>query len=128
MPDDIFGNIDLPEGVAKYDAQAGGGTIGLLGFFSNILNLFTIVMGLYVLYNFIMAGYLYITSAGDSGAHTKVKDKVTWSVVGLAVIVMAYTITGIIGLVFFGDAGFILNPTIIGPDARQNILHGTMGL
>ena len=126
MPDNIFGEINLPEGISRYDAQAGGDTIGLLSFFSNLINLFTIIMGLYVVYNFIMAGYLYITSAGDSGAHAKVREKITWSIVGLAVIALAYTIVGIIGLVFFGDAGFILNPTIIGPDARQNIPSGSV--
>ena len=78
--------------------------------------------GLYVLYNFISAGYLYITGSGDTGSHAKVKEKLTWSVVGLAVIVLSYTIVGIIGLVFYGNAGFILSPEIIGPATTSNPL------
>lgn len=119
MDDNIFGEVTVPLGVQNYDSQAssiGADSIGIVLFASNILNLFAILMGLYVIYNFIMAGYLYITGSGDTGAHSKVKDKITYSVIGLAVIVLAYTIAGIIGTVFFDDPSFILSPTIIGPD------------
>jgi len=116
--DNIFGQVTPPTSVQTYDLvveTSGGAKIGIVAFASNLINLFTVVMGLYIVYNFIMAGYLYITGSGDTGAHAKVREKLTWSVVGLAVIVLAYTIAGIIGLVFFGDAGFILSPTITGP-------------
>jgi hypothetical protein len=121
--DNIFGQVTPPQAVQDYDqmsTSSGAGGIGILLLFSNLLRLFTIVAGLYVLYNFISAGYLYITGSGDTGAHAKVKEKLTWSVMGLVVIVLAYTIIGIIGLVFFGNAGFILSPEIIGPESVTN--------
>lgn len=121
MAEDIFGKIETPNAISVYDSQASNG-IGLILFFSNILNLFSIIMGLVIFFNFISAGYIYITSSGDNSAHTKVREKLTFSVVGLVIIVMAYSIAGIIGLVFFNDATFILNPEIIGPSNPRNPL------
>ena len=31
---------------------------------------------------------------------------------GLVLLITIYTITAIVGLIFFGDAGYILNPTL----------------
>ncbi len=84
-------------------------------FVSNILQFATLAAGLWTLFNFVLAGYTYITSSGDSSAHGKVKDKITMSVLGIVIIVASYTAAGIIGLVFFGRADYILNPTISGP-------------
>jgi hypothetical protein len=116
---DIFGSVSPPPGVDKFNASAAtigaGSNIGIILFASNLLKLVTIVAGLWVLFNFISAGYLYVTSAGDSGNHNKVKDQITMSVLGLIIIVGAYTGTALISFFLFGDAGFILNPVIQGP-------------
>jgi hypothetical protein len=110
---DVFGNVTPPPGVAAYDAQAGG--IGLVLFASNLIRLGTIIAGIWVFFNFITAGYEYITAAGDTGSHKKVQEKLTMSVMGLVIIVMAYTVAGVLGLIIFGDASYILNPKICGP-------------
>lgn len=60
----------------------------------------------------VLAGYTYISSSGDSKAHESVRTQITNSVIGLILIVMTYTIGGIIGLVFFGDPSVVLSPTI----------------
>lgn len=112
--DSIFGNISPPPGVGLYDTRAGG-QIGLMYFISNAIKLATLVAGLWVLLNFVMAGYEFLKSSGDSAAYGKVAKRLTMSVVGLVIIIAAYAIVGVIGLLFFGDAGFILNPTIQGP-------------
>lgn len=111
--DDIFGTIEAPQGVAEYNDGAAQ-NFGAIIFFSNLLKLATTVAGIWVMANFIMAGYIYITSAGDTGAHKKVTDKLTMSIVGLILIVSAYTVAGLIGLIIFDDASYILNPTITG--------------
>lgn len=113
---DIFGRLSPPPGVAEYNRAAGGGdAIGIIVFFSNIIRIATIVAGVWILFNFILAGYDYVTSSGDTGAHKRVVDRITMSVIGLVIIVLAYTITAVISALFFGDAGFILNPQICGP-------------
>jgi hypothetical protein len=111
---DIFGTIAAPEGVAAYNTQAGTGGLGLMIFFSNIIKLLTIVAGLWVFVNFLMAGWSIITSAGDSGATKKAYDKILMSVIGLVIIIGSYTLVALISLLLFGRADFILNPTITG--------------
>lgn len=111
---DVFGQVSPPPGVAAYNT-ASGGDIGIWVFVGTLLRVGTVIAGLWVLLNIFLAGFQYITAGGDSGAHNKVKDRITNSVIGLALIVGSYTIAGIIGLLFFGDALFILNPTITGP-------------
>jgi len=111
---DVFGKITAPTGVDAYNAKATGG-IGILLFLSNVIKVLTIVAGIWVLFNFLMAGYTYITAQGDASAANKVKDQLTNSIIGLAIIVGAYKIIAIVSFFLFGDAGFILNPTIPGP-------------
>jgi len=110
IADETFGKIAKPVGVGRFDAATGG--IGLLGFVSALIQLGTVVAGLWVMFNFIMAGYTYITSSGDSAAHGKVAQKITNSVAGLIIIVLAYAFAALIGLLFFGKADYILNPTL----------------
>ncbi len=109
----VFGVINPPQGVDKYNAQVPGADgIGIIIFASNIIKLVTIVAGLIVFINFILAGYNYITADGNASAHEKARNQITMSVVGLILIVMAYTITALISLFVFGDAGYILNPVV----------------
>ena len=68
-----------------------------------------------MLFNFIMAGYIYITGKGEAKSHEMVKDKITMSVVGLALIIGAYVITAVLSYLLWGDPGFILKPDISGP-------------
>ncbi len=112
--DSVFGEVEAPPGVAAYDAAAGG--IGLVLFFSNLIRIVTIVGGIFVMVNILYAGWIYISSSGDAGAHKKVADTVTFSVVGLAIIVGSYAAAALAGVIFFGDATFILSPTICGPE------------
>ena len=108
----IIGEVAPPQGVAAYNEGAGG-EIGLFKFASRIIST-SIIGGIIVMVNFVSAGFTYVTSAGNASAHEKVKDKITWGLVGLAIIAAFYTIAGLVGLLFFGNAGAILNPTLGG--------------
>ncbi len=111
----IIGHVVVPNGVYKYNmsiSDKSGVNIGILVFASKILKLVDIIAGLLVFTNFMLAGYSYITAAGNTSVYNEVKDKLTYSVVGIVIIVVAYTAAALIGLIFFGNAGFILNPNI----------------
>lgn len=112
--DTIFGTIEAPAGVDKFNADAGedANNMGLLLFVSNVIKLISIVGGIFVLFNFVFAGFTYITANGDSSAYSKIGEKLSLSVTGLILIVASYTIAGIIGLIIFGDATYIINPQI----------------
>lgn len=109
----IFGTIEAPAGVAEYNDEAGN-DIGVIIFASNILKASTVIAGIWVMINFIIAGWIYITSNGSADAHSKVSGLLTMSIIGLVLIVGSYTIAALIGLIIFGDAGYILNPTFQG--------------
>ncbi len=109
----VFGKVNPPPGVSQYNTQAGG--IGIILFASNLIKIATVVAGVWVLFNIITAGYLYITESGNSGTATKVKDQITSSVLGLIIIVLSHTLIALISFFLFKDATFILNPKITGP-------------
>ncbi len=111
--DSVFGTVSPPPGITDYDKAAQG--IGLIPFLSNLIRIITIAGGIFVMVNILYAGWIYISSSGDASAHEKVANTITYSVVGLAIIVFSYTAAALAGTIFFGDATFILNPTICGP-------------
>ncbi len=109
----VIGRVTEPKGLAKFNwASETDSKIGLISFFSILIKLASIIAGIWVMFNFIMAGWLYIASDGDAGAHAKVNEKLTYSIIGILIIVAAYTIAGILSLLLFGDALFILSPTV----------------
>lgn len=107
----VIGGIAAPAAIAKINSTSG---IGLLVFFSRVLSFGAIVGGIIVVGNFVSAGLMYITGAGNTDTHIKVRDKITYSVLGIIIIVSAYTIVGLIGLIFFKDVTFLLNPRLQG--------------
>ena len=109
--DDIFGTIEAPQGVAQLNEQEESG-IGIIVFVSNVIKLLAVVAGLMAMFNFIIAGFTYITAGEDPGKIEKIGAKLTMSVVGLAIIVASYTIAALIGLLLFNDPTYIINPQI----------------
>lgn len=109
--DEITGKLKLPPGPDVY-TQKSGDDIALIFFLSNMINLFTIGAGIYVVFNVILAAFHFINSSGDASAYEKSRVQITQSVIGLLIIVMAYTLTGLVGLIFFGDASIFLDPKI----------------
>lgn len=107
--DSDFGTIAPPPGVDKYNQEA---EIGIIIFMSNIIRLATVVAGIWTLINFVLAGWIYLTNSNSSDAGQKASQKMINTVIGLVIIVLAYSIAGLIGLLVFGDATYILNPTI----------------
>ena len=115
----IVGEVQPPGGIRTLNAAgnpsdpSGYNSIGLIFFLSQLLRLATIVAGIWVMFNFIFAGLIYVSSNGDAAAHGKVSEKITYSVIGILIIVVAYTLAAIVSLLFFGDASYILSPTLV---------------
>ncbi len=109
----VFGGISMP-GIYKYNpgSQNTSESIGIVLFASRLLRIFTIVCGIWFMFNMIYAGYLFITSSGEAAVFNKFKESLLYSMIGLIIIATAYLIAGLIGAVFFGDAGFIIRPTL----------------
>ena len=84
-------------------------------FISNLLKLITIGAGLFAMVNFILAGFAYMTSAGDQKKLADALAKINFSIIGLAIIAVSYVLTGVISYIIFGSPTTILKPVIYGP-------------
>jgi len=57
------------------------------------LNSVYMIAGIVAVIVIIIAGYMYVTSQGDSAAVTKAKNAILYAVIGLVVIILAFSIT-----------------------------------
>lgn len=109
-PEEAIGQIATPPGTAAYMKNTGTAN-QLLPFISTLLTIGAVMAGIWVLINILMAGYSAIMSNGDPGAMDKVKTAITNSVIGLLLIILAYTFAALAGTIFFGDAKLFIQPT-----------------
>lgn len=81
------------------------------------LTIVMIVAALYCLLNFLLAGYDYITSNGDTKKTAQANQRISNAVIGLVIIVLTPLAGLLLGLIIFKDPTAILNPVIptIGP-------------
>lgn len=108
----VGSSINAPTKYGGLTADAGGGLILL---FSNILKLVFVAAGIYAFVNFILAGFGYMTAAGDSKALTAAWSRIWQSLLGLVIIVGSFALISLISYILFGNPTFILNPKIYGP-------------
>lgn len=102
--DDVVGTI-APENLSVPSE------IGQTGdFISTIVRFFIIVAGLFALTQFLLGGFSYITAGGDKGKISEATQKITMSIVGLAIIAASFVIIAIISQLLFGDFTAILIP------------------
>ncbi|MFZ1250280.1 MAG: hypothetical protein WAR37_02420 [Candidatus Microsaccharimonas sp.] len=62
----------------------------------NGLNLTYFLAGVITIITIVVAGIMYITSTGDTGRITKAKNVLTYAIVGLIIILCAFTITNFV--------------------------------
>ena len=111
---DIVGDITNP--LPDVDKSVTGNPGGLVLFFSNILRLVFLSAGVYAFINFIIAGFQYMSAGGDSKVLTQAWNRIWQSLLGLIIIVGSFALAALFGYLIFGDAGYILNPKVYGPE------------
>src|SRR5690606_36002881 len=104
-------NVLNPTGYGNVNTSGGG----LVGFLTNTFRLIVIVAGIWALFNFIFAGFQYVTSQGDPKQIEDARNKIFMSVIGLVIIVGSFAFVAILSKLLFGDYGTIISPTIYGP-------------
>jgi len=112
--EDTIGVIDTPPGVTEQIAKSGLSTdeIAIFYFLTTLITIFNVLAGIWVMFNIVFAAFIYLSGQGSSDTHKKVRDKITMSVVGLFLLAIAYAAVAILSLLLFGDAGYVLNPTL----------------
>lgn len=109
MPNEkLIGEV-IPPSFLKEDF-----TVGIPMFISNVIRLLTIVAGLWMLINFILAGLQFISAQGNEEQVKNAWNKITNSMIGMIIIVVAYALTALLSYLLFDDPGFILWPTLTG--------------
>ena len=103
-----FGTISPPPGAQRYGGLESG---GLSNFVSNILALLGVLGGVVMFINLIISGWQYLSAQGNPQVIANAGQKILGSLIGLIIITAAFVIASIIGLIFFGDATFLLQPT-----------------
>ncbi len=107
----VVGTITMPNGFQNVDSTSGGFAV----LFSNILRLVFVAAGIFAFINFIIAGFEYMSAAGDSKKLSAALDRIWYSLLGLVVLVGSFALTAVVSQLFFGNPTYILNPTITGP-------------
>lgn len=72
-------------------------TSSLETYVSDILGIITVLAALFFIVHAFLAAFQWVTSGGDSGKVTKARERLTWSTLGLVLIVATYSILGLIG-------------------------------
>lgn len=111
----VIGEVTPPASVDAFNQVASGSSIegiGIIVFANVLIRLLTIIAGIIVMFNFIRAGWMFLVAGDNTKATGEVKDLLTYSIIGLVIIAVTYTIAGLIGLIFFNDPRFILNPEL----------------
>lgn len=106
---DGIGTITPPEALDNFGPVQSGGLGNLLNLFLNIL---IVGGGIYALFNFILAGYTFLSAGGDAKKVEQAWAKIYQSVIGLLFMAGAFALAAIFGLLIFGDPSAILNPTL----------------
>ncbi|KKU83621.1 hypothetical protein A2973_02695 [Candidatus Gottesmanbacteria bacterium RIFCSPLOWO2_01_FULL_49_10] len=110
----VVGTIDPGPAFKPYgDVTTPGG--GFVLFFSNVLRLVFVGAGVYALLNLVVAGFQYMSAAGDTKALNAAWARIWQSLLGLVIIVGSFALAAMFGFIIFGDASFILNPKVYGP-------------
>lgn len=73
---------------------AGGGSCGsggttLTNVIENVINIFSIIIGVVAVIMIMVAGFKYVTAAGDSGNITSAKHTLIYAIVGLIIVALA---------------------------------------
>lgn len=104
----IFGKIDNPTGYTN--SQNGSGLFDLI---NNILKFTAVIAGLFLVFQIITAGYLYISANGDPKKTEQAWTKIWQAILGFVIVAAAFVIAAVIGKLTGVNP---LTPTIYGPN------------
>lgn len=101
-----FGTISPPVSVAK-DPGTGIGNLIQTAIWALI-----VVAGVYGLFNFILAGYAFLSAGDDPKKVAGAWAKIWQTALGLVVAVGSFVLARIFGQLIFGSPDFMLKPSI----------------
>ena len=107
---DPFGVVNPPPQLTSRFGVDPGAALGRL--LQLAFNLLIFAGGIYALFNFILAGYAFLSAGDDPKGVTAAWARIYQTIIGLVFLVGAFLLAAVIGLIVFGRADALLNPTI----------------
>ena len=104
-----IGQIQQPTALGRFGTVEGG-ALGVL--LNLVFNLLIVIAGIYALFNFILAGYGFLSAGDDPKKIEGAWAKIYQSVIGLLVAGGSLVLAAIFGQIIFGDANFLISPVI----------------
>jgi hypothetical protein len=74
-----------------------------------------VAAGIYALFNFLIAGFGYISAGGDSKKLEQAWSRIWQSLLGLVIMVGSFALISLLGYILFGSTFNILSPQVYGP-------------
>lgn len=106
----LFGVVRPPDAVRDRfgtDPAVGIGRLIQLAF-----NVLILVGGIYALLNFILAGYAFLSAGDNPKGVESAWARIYQTIIGLVVLVGSFLLAAVIGLLVYGRADALLNPTL----------------
>ncbi len=92
-----FGSGFIPPD-SPYNEGGDQNPIGLIvKFLSNLVGFLTILGAMFFIVQFLMGAFSWISAGGDSGKIEKARNQILNGIIGLVIMVAAYSIIGLIG-------------------------------
>lgn len=88
--------VGLPFLIAPSAFAASGDVAQVESFIRNVIKLIAGLAGLVATGFFVAGGFTYITSSGNPIQLDKAKQTLTWSAIGLAIVIAAFVISNIV--------------------------------
>jgi hypothetical protein len=108
-----FGTIDQPTPTLNFGALDDGALGTLLQLALNVL---IVIAGIYALFNFILAGYAFLSAGDDPKQIQSAWAKIYQSIIGLVFAAGSLVLAAIFGQLIFNDPLFIIKPSIPFPN------------
>jgi hypothetical protein len=83
---------DVCGGAALAGSSCTGDTTSLTTTIRNIVNLFSIIVGIVAVITVVVAGFRYVTSGGDSSKISGAKNTLIYAIVGLVIVALSQSI------------------------------------
>ena len=97
----LFVSLAMAEGTKQTGLDTGKVPFSDLGDFIGVLtSVIFIVAGLAAFFYLVLGGFQYITSGGDKAAAQGARDRITYAILGLAIIAASAAIIGVAQAVF----------------------------
>lgn len=108
----IFGTVNEPPGVQKYQGFSEGGLALLL---VNIIKMIVVGAGIFTVFNLATAGYAFMSAGGDARKVADAWAKIWQSMIGLLFTVGSFVLAALISKLVYGQYDTIFKIRVFGP-------------